>query len=727
VADSSQAPKVYVADGASLVPTCPVTRGGKIYNELHLAGNGYNGIGAFCNRYRASHSDYCFYNYIYLEADTKIGLDSYSRVDMNGLYGRIVLNDHTLTFEDVHAVRTDSKPTFCTYTARVVPGSGHIILDHVTMLVQGSYANGWAGGPTNTITLLDNANISYYNSYVPISWTVVIGENGGYGFSDSGAADHPASFPNRHWNSYQGPIHVDGRLYVPHHGYSYSGLSLLGDIYGNGRIDSPGGGWLQLGGTNTYLGTTTVRSGNYTGLALWREEAASTHSAGYYVTNAPIRLVADGRRTGGETIYDLPPINYHITAGKSYELGATHCETNVVSDLEVRGGMDARIASLRKTGDGELALLANFDITGRTEIVGGTVRLAPANTYSAVPGLREGIFETNETATAEFEAKMKSGEWTTDNIPIYQQYGTTATLSNRVVSSVYLFAKKGSPHWHHMMAPVYCGYIWNRTSEDIKVTLAGAIIDAWKIYVHGSRQASMYDGSNMGTVAVTLKPGPNAIMVRGWNRQQSGGWFTPSKKPDWNIPGMGFAMAYGDIHTDYNAASYFVPTNGSAACAGGDGFMFTRDTRAPEDFTAEELASTRTKIATLAMHGGTYLDLAGSPLFVKALEGVGSITNGDLTVKERLSLRYSDVASGATLALDGALAFGEGAVVEFDGEGARLSHDQAVETPIVAAAGGITGSPAFSVVQPNWKMKLSGDGKSLIAVYYPVGTKVIVR
>ena len=85
------------------------------------------------------------------------------------------------------------------------------------------------------------------------------------------------------------------------------------------------------------------------------------------------------------------------------------------------------------------------------------------------------------------------------------------------------------------------------------------------------------------------------------------------------------------------------------------------------------------------------------------------------------------MASGATLALDGALAFGEGAVVEFDGEGTRLSHDQAVETPIVAAAGGITGSPAFSVVQPNWKMKLSGDGKSLIAVYYPVGTKVIVR
>ena len=726
VAVRAQAPKLYVEDGASLVPTCPVTRGGKIYNELHLVGNGYNGIGAFCNRYRASHSDYCFYNYIYLEADTKIGMDSYSRMDMHSSDSQLLLQDHTLTFEDVHAVRTDSKATFCTYAARVVPGAGHIILDHVNLLVQARNVDGWLGGPTNTITLLNESAINYYITYVPINWTVVIGENGGYGFSDSGDSSHPAAFPDHYWNSYLGPIHVDGRLYVPHNGYSYSGISLLGDIYGNGRIDSPGGGWLQLGGTNTYLGTTTVRSGDYTGLALWREESASTHSAGYFVTNAPIRLVADGRRTGGETIYDLPPINYHITGGKSYELGATHSETNVVSDLEVRGGMDARIASLKKTGDGELALLANFDITGRTEIVSGTVRLAPANTYSAMPGLWEGIFETNEAVTAEFDAKISSKEWATGDIPIYQQYQTTDTLSNRVVSSVYLFAKRGSPHWHHMMAPVYCGYIWNRTSENVTVTLAGAIVDAWKIYLRGALQASLYDGSEMKTVAVTLRPGPNAIMVRGWNRMQAGGWFKPSKKQDWDLPYMGCAMAYGNTSSDYDASHYFVPTNGMAACAGGDGFLFTRDPRAPEDFTAEELASTRTKIATLAMHVGTYLDLAGSPLFIKSLEGAGSITNGDLTVKERWTVALSDISTSAFY-LDGALTFAEGAVVAFDGEGARLSHDLPVERTIVNAEGGITGSPAFTCAQSNWRLKSSADGKTLSAVYYPTGAKIILR
>ena len=53
VAVTEKAPKLYVEDGASLVPTCPEIRGGKIFNELHLKGAGYNGIGAFCSRYRA--------------------------------------------------------------------------------------------------------------------------------------------------------------------------------------------------------------------------------------------------------------------------------------------------------------------------------------------------------------------------------------------------------------------------------------------------------------------------------------------------------------------------------------------------------------------------------------------------------------------------------------------------------------------------------------------------
>ena len=195
-----------------------------------------------------------------------------------------------------------------------------------------------------------------------------------------------------------------------------------------------------------------------------------------------------------------------------------------------------------------------------------------------------------------------------------------------------------------------------------------------------------------------------------------------SKKPGWNLPYMGFAMAYGDIGTDYNASSYFVPTNGMAACAGGDGILFTRDARAPEEFTAEELSTTRTTIADLAMSGGAVLDLSGSPLFVKTLEGCGTVTNGSLTIKNGWSLSYADVSTGHGLAVDGALALGEGSTVTFDVDGVRLPHGlEPVAMPLATAKDGVTGTPTFSCGSKNWKMGLSRDRKSLVAVFYPNG------
>ena len=307
-------------------------------------------------------------------------------------------------------------------------------------------------------------------------------------------------FPVTNYNYYVGPIRVDGKLTIGRSNpYTFTrGVSLYGDISGKGLIDSPNG-WLQLMGSNTYEGATCVRNGNaaYGGLALWREEAASTHSAGYFLTNAPLRLVADVRYVGGEKIYDLPPVCWHIDAFTNFEAGVSLKDANVV-DTAVTGGMNARMASLKKSGAGELALIANFAITGRTEIVGGTLRLAPASRYSAVPGLWAGIFETNETDTADMVTKLGTGELKLNDVPMYQQYRSDATLSNRVTSSVYLFAKQGKPYWHYLMAPVYCGYIWNRTSAATNVTFAGAIVDAWRI-VCRSYTASMYDGQNMDT------------------------------------------------------------------------------------------------------------------------------------------------------------------------------------------------------------------------------------
>ena len=74
-----------------------------------------------------------------------------------------------------------------------------------------------------------------------------------------------------------------------------------------------------------------------------------------------------------------------------------------------------------------------------------------------------------------------------------------------------------------------------------------------------------------------------------------------------------------------------------------------------------------------------------------------------------------------------AATFAEGATVAYDGEGVRLSHDRPVERTLVTADGGITGSPTFTSAGGIWKMSRSANGKSLLATYYPVGTKFILR
>ena len=729
VADSAMAPKLYVESGATLMTTCPVKGGGKLYNEMHLAGEGRNGLGALCCNYRHAHIDYGIYGDIYLEDDATIGMRSTYRVDMYS-YSSFYLQDHTLTVKDVRKTRTSSLPTFCPYAARFIPGTGHVEVDHVYLQVQGKSNLPWDGDKSNTITFRNDAELWFYGTQVPIPWTLIVEDGSTLKISDgsSSNATYYRSFPATNCNYYSGPVRLDGNLAISR-GYPYTftrGVSLYGDVSGAGSIDSPNG-WLQLMGSNTYEGATCVRNGDaaYGGLALWREDAVSTHSAGYFLTNAPLRLVADGRLVGGEKTYDLPPVCYHVDSFTNFEIGTTLMESNVV-DMAVTGGMNARMASLKKTGDGELALLANFAITGRTEIAGGTLRLAPASRYSAFPGLWEGIYETNETVTAELVEKYSNKEIGMNDLPMYQKYNTAEALSNRITSCAYLFARKGSHYWHYMMAPIYTGYIWNRASTNVTVTFAAAIIDAWKIYLRGTNIASLYDGSDMGTKAVTLHSGANAIMLRGWVRNNvSGGWFKPSQKPNWNLPYMGFAMAYGDIHDDYNASSYFVPANGPAACVGGDGFWFTRDARAPEDFTAEELATTRTTITDLAMSGNAVLDLSGSPLFIKTLEGSGIVTNGSLTVKEGWTLGYEDVASGKALAVDGTMTFGDGATVTFDDGGTKPSHGtEPVAVPLVTAKDGVTGTPAFSCGAKNWKMGLSRDGKSLLAVFYPKGTVI---
>lgn len=710
VANKNDAPKLYVENGASLVPTCPVVRGCKIYNELHLSGEGYNGIGAFCNRYRAAHNDYCFYNDIYLEDDAMIGMWTQSRIDMYRGSCTMYLQDHTLTVKDF---TSNGNSTFCTYSARIEFGTGRILVDGGKILVQDSNNNPWTFEPGASLELLDGASFGFYRSSMKIPVPMTISGKS-VAMTGSGSLSFPGSVSS---DCYMGDIRLDRSLSVRN-----GSVTLSGDISGKGGIEVSSN-LLRLTGTNTHEGPISASGGQKTCVAFWHKDALSPNASSISITDpASLRMVVDERDTGTEKQYDIPALSYHVDEGNSFSLGVNTMNVAEISET-VTGGADGRIASLKKTGSGELELLANYSITGRTEVLGGVLRLAPASPYSAVPGLWEGVVLTNEAGKAEaLEQGLSVGK-----LDIYKFYTSRACLSNRVVSSAYLFGKRNAPFWETFMVTTYSGYIWNRTGTDQTVTLVGSIIDAWRIYVNGRQVCALYDAENLKKGTVTLKPGANPFEVRGWCwKREDGGCMIPKKMPTWAL-GMGLAMAYGETDDQYDPEDYFVPQNGPAACPGGDGFLFTRDSRAPEDFTAEELATTRTAISNLCMAAGSTIDLSGTPLFVETFEGVGNVINGDLTVKDKWAISYSDIVAGVPLNVSGKLNFREGAVVELDHEDARPQNRPDGGFVVVSASGGIEGAPSLVCGKVNWMIKVSDDRKSLCAVYRPTGMSVVIR
>ena len=119
-------------------------------------------------------------------------------------------------------------------------------------------------------------------------------------------------------------------------------------------------------------------------------------------------------------------------------------------------------------------------------------------------------------------------------------------------------------------------------------------------------------------------------------------------------------------------------------------------------------------VASLALAGDGVLDAKNMPLSVGALSGAGLVTNATaLTVSGSWTIAAADVAGGATLVVDGALAFGSGAAFSIS----DLQTLPVTQTYTVCRADSITGLSKGMQVEEGkraWKFVLSGDGKSVL-------------
>jgi autotransporter-associated beta strand protein len=137
-----------------------------------------------------------------------------------------------------------------------------------------------------------------------------------------------------------------------------SGLAISGAITGTGSLTSSGSGILELTGTNSYTGPTTIKSGV---IRIGNNAALSTGIVSF-AGNGMLQAGANG----------LAPSNgILIGAGASAAVGVdlTLTLTGIISDLDGNG-------RLRKSGNGKLILTGANTYGGVTEIIGGVLSIA---------------------------------------------------------------------------------------------------------------------------------------------------------------------------------------------------------------------------------------------------------------------------------------------------------------------------------------------------------------
>ena len=254
-----------------------------------------------------------------------------------------------------------------------------------------------------------------------------------------------------------------------------------------------------------------------------------------------------------------------------------------------------------------------------------------------------------------------------------------------------------------------------------------------RFFFDGVYRESTDDNGAVKRVRLTVSPGPHSYVfkVNPRNYGSPGSITSTARFPLWQKH-MGFAIdTLGRNST--NSLDYVFPENVPVlGRPGGDGSLFTLDTRDTGDFTADELLTAARSLvySNIVAKAGTTLDLGEgnrNPLPVRTFTGVTTVLNGGLNVCGQLKLATSDIENGGCLTVDGKLTFGAGARLVFDDEGGRKLKGRPAPFTVITARDGIEDLPEVDYDGDRWRFAVSADGKSLVATYIPPGALIIVK
>lgn len=599
---------------------------------IWLRGTGVDGKGVIYDRSTAEQKDWrgLLSGTVVLKGDTLVGTDATAvRKDLGG-GGTLDMNGYTLTVRRQNAAHQVAM-------GKEILNPGHIVFDACTFFCPGGVGTGKMGGSAaNTITIRRSGALETWGmTGAECPWTLVWPESGYLKLKTSDA---------HVWN---GPMEIKAGASLLLQGASGASWTLNGPLTGSGTLI-----FNQHAFTVNLPNEGNAFAGSVTGMA------GDTLNYAGHVSGAA-----------------------QAWSGTGMRLGLAGCAVRTLGDLTFAGagavtGGVGRVASVTKTGDGELAWTSYLG-GGALILEGGGVALG------RLAGLYEGRIAFPESEKAAYNAAFVDG---------------ALAATNALVTSLRYASREAD--WTTYMIATYDGYIWNRTGKDVTWNVHLCFDDRSSLWLDGTRVIEQSGWSKSVEQDIVLTPGYHRITLNALN--ESGGKGPSDGNGTWLTgAGTGCRTKGFAIKTSpgagANADAYTVPADD------GTGVLFTPAVRPPFE--------------SISFAQGTYLDLGGDPLSVGNVTGGGSFRAGDVTVTGTWTV--SDVA--APLTVEGALAFAANATLVLDAQAARALSSQG--TVLAVATGGVTGLPACST--PGVMVRLSADGTSVVA--YGGGLVLTVR
>lgn len=463
---------------------------------------------------------------------------------------------------------------------------------------------------------------------------------------EPGSNLYPGAFPGNQW---QGPVVLKGM--VPMQRWVEGAtMTFLGPVGGAGGIFSANNG--------VYGELMTLRFVCPT----------NDFRGGVQLRGCVLDLPVDGALPADGAVLVMTNSSVTLSAGVAYDLpSAVFSGTGTV----VRGSGAWR-GSVTKEGAGELVYASGVG-ADLLDVKGGSVRFA-CDDKGLYRGIVQGTKE-EDAALAAFKAmSVPSNGWAA-----FPEYSYPAMNSS----------------WKNYMCVVYTGYLWNRSDADAVWTFGACIDDCARLIINDETVLDCTAWNDLKFAQATLRPGANRFEWRLYNIEGGAGGSNGGGTLNWEAAK---GLAYHVGATDSKE-----PADFTAFTADDAGTLFTFT-----DGTVESRQALLPVFGTVRFAAGTTLDLGGVDYTVKAIEGVGTVAGGPLTVTERLVAPAAALKAGGVLTVEGTLAFGAGCVLDVD-EPETLTH---VNELVVATAGTIAGKPALSpaLKAANW-IVVCADGK----------------